>query len=51
VHQVAVLLELIFNGLACWLAIGLPESEAKKVRRGAVEILLGPYDAKQSAAF
>jgi hypothetical protein len=30
VHQIEVMLGLMFNRLACWLAIGFPESEAKK---------------------
>jgi AcrR family transcriptional regulator len=43
-HQVAAMLGLIFNGLACWLAVGVPESEASEVWGRSVDMLLLPYE-------
>jgi AcrR family transcriptional regulator len=42
-HQVASMLGLIFNGLSCWLAVGVPEAEVRDVWGKSVDMLLGPY--------
>jgi AcrR family transcriptional regulator len=46
-HQVAAMLGLIFNGLACWLAVGVPESEASEVWGRSVDVLLLPYEKRR----
>ncbi|MGA2663375.1 MAG: TetR/AcrR family transcriptional regulator [Nitrososphaerales archaeon] len=43
-HQVSVMMGLIFNGLASWLAVGVPESEVKEIWGRSVDMLLGPYE-------
>jgi AcrR family transcriptional regulator len=47
-HQVVAMMGLIYNGLASWLAIGVPEAEVRKVWEGSVNMLLGPYEGKGS---
>jgi AcrR family transcriptional regulator len=46
-HQVAAMLGLIFNGLSCWLAVGVPESEAREIWGNSVDVLLGPYEGRK----
>jgi AcrR family transcriptional regulator len=48
VHQIVAMMGLIYNGLASWLAIGVPEAEVRKVWEGSVNMLLGPYEGKGS---
>jgi len=43
-QRAATMLGLIFNGLWCWLAIGIPESEVREAWRVSVDLLLAPYD-------
>jgi len=43
-HQVAAMMGLVFNGLASWLAIGVPDSEVKELWGKSVDMLLGPYE-------
>jgi len=47
-HQVAAMLGLIFNGLYCWLAVGVPDSEVREVWGNSVDMLLGPYEGRKS---
>ena len=39
-HDSIVTLGLVFNGLLCWLAIGVPEEEVRDIWGKAVDILL-----------
>ncbi len=41
-HDSLVVLGLVFNGLNCWIAIGVPESDARKIWARTVDILLEP---------
>ena len=46
-HDSLVTLGLVFNGLTCWLAIGVPETEARKVWSRSLELLLSPLVKKK----
>jgi AcrR family transcriptional regulator len=46
-RQVAAMLGLIFNGLFCWLAVGVPESDVTEVWGKSVDMLLGPYEGRK----
>ena len=51
IHDSVVMLGLVFNGLACWLAVGVPEQEVRETWAKSVEIVLGPVEkGKKTAA-
>jgi AcrR family transcriptional regulator len=39
-HHAAVMLSLIFNGLSCWLVVGVPEPEVRRVWADSVDLLI-----------
>jgi AcrR family transcriptional regulator len=50
IHDSVVMLGLIFNGLSCWLAVGVPEQEVRETWARSVEIVLGPIEKGKKAA-
>lgn len=46
-HDSIVALGLVFNGLECWLAIGVSEAEVRKVWGKTIELLLAPLVKKK----
>jgi AcrR family transcriptional regulator len=50
IHDSVVMLGLVFNGLACWLAVGVPEQEVRETWAKSVEIVLGPIEKGTKAA-
>ena len=44
------MLGLVFNGLACWLVVGVPEQEVRETWARSVEIVLGPIEKGTKAA-
>jgi AcrR family transcriptional regulator len=50
VHDSVVMLGLIFNGLSCWLAVGVPEQEVRETWARSVEIVLGPVEKRKKTS-
>jgi AcrR family transcriptional regulator len=44
IHDSVVMLGLIFNGLACWLAVGVPEQEVRETWAKSLEIVIGTIE-------
>jgi hypothetical protein len=42
------MLGLIFDGLACWVAVGVSESEVREIWVKSVDTLVGSYELKKS---
>ena len=42
IHDSVITLGLVFNGLACWLAVGVPEKEVQQIWAKTVERVLRP---------
>ena len=45
-HRSAVILGLLFNGLVSWVAVGIPETEVRKVWEDSIEILSSAFGLK-----
>ena len=45
-HRLAVILGLLFNGLVSWVAVGIPETEVRKVWEDSREILFSVFGFK-----
>jgi AcrR family transcriptional regulator len=50
IHDAVVTLGLVFNGLSCWLAVGVPEEEVQATWAKTVETVLGPIGRRRRPA-